>query len=63
MIRVQVDAVKGYVTHLQRDDLDQFRFQQQVAWLKGTQKSYGFDMLVIPGFTMDIDYRGMISPV
>ena len=59
----QVDAVKGYVTHLQRDDLDQFRFQQQVAWLKGTQKSYGFDMLVIPGFTMDIDYSGMIPVI
>lgn len=58
-----VDAVKGYVNHIQRDDLDAFRFEHQVAWIKGTQQRYGFNLLLIPGFTMPIDYSGMIQVV
>ena len=58
-----VDAVKGYVNYIQRDDLDAFRFEHQVAWLKGTQQRYGFTLLLIPGFTMPIDYTDMIPVI
>lgn len=53
------EAIKGYVNHIQRDDLDQFRFETQVAWLKGVQSSVGFQMLLIPGFDLRIDYNNL----
>ena len=51
----------GYVNYLQRDELDSFRLVQQVAWLKELKRNIGFTLLLIPGFTVDIDYTDIIK--
>ncbi len=56
-----VDAVRGYVNYLQHDELDSFRLQQQVSWLKELQRRIGFTLLVIPGFSVDFDYTDLIK--
>ena len=56
-----VDAVMGYVNYLQRDELDSFRVEQQVAWIKELKRNIGFTLLLIPGFTVDIDYTDIIK--
>ena len=58
---VHVDAVMGYVNYLQRDELDSFRVEQQVAWIKELKRNIGFTLLLIPGFTVDIDYTDIIK--
>ena len=55
-----IDAVQGYVTQLQRDDIDLFRFETQIAWLKGCRDTIGFQLLLIPGFEMGIDFKGLV---
>ena len=45
-----IDAIKGYVNHIQRDDLDQLKTEFQVGWLKQMRNQVGFDLLLIPGF-------------
>ena len=54
-----IDSVKGYAVNLQRNDIDQFRFEAQVAWLRGVQTTLGCSLLLIPGFEMGIDYSGL----
>ena len=57
-----IDAIKGYVNHIQRDDLEQLKTEFQVGWLKQMRNQVGFDLLLIPGFAMTIDY-GWITNV
>ena len=54
-----VDAIKGYVNHIQRDELDQIRTEFQVGWLKQMRNQIGFDLLLIPGFAITIDFSGI----
>ena len=56
-------SIKNYVLNIQRDDIDLFRFEHQVAWIKQIQQNAGFDLLVIPGFPLNIDYTGLIEVV
>lgn len=55
------EAIKGYVNHIQRDELDLIRTEFQVGWLKQMRSQIGFDLLLIPGFTMTIDFAGIIN--
>lgn len=55
-----IDSVQGYAVNLQRNDIDQFRFETQVAWLKGVQTTVGCSLLLIPGFEMPIDFKGLV---
>jgi len=56
-------SIKNYVLNIQRDDIDLFRFEHQLAWIKQIQKTIGFNLLVIPGFPLNIDYTGLIEVV
>ena len=56
-----VNAVMGYVNYLQRDDLDSFRVEQQGLGSKELKRNIGFTLLLIPGFTVDIDYTDVIK--
>tara|TARA_X000001036_G_scaffold120973_1_gene114533 strand:- start:1831 stop:2625 length:795 start_codon:yes stop_codon:yes gene_type:complete len=56
-----VEAVRGYVNYLQRDELDSFRLEHQVSWIKELKRKIGFTLLLIPGFTVDIDYTDTIK--
>ncbi len=59
----EASAIKNYVLNIQRDDIDLFRFEHQIAWLKQIQKTIGFNLLVIPGFPLTVDYTGLIEVV
>ena len=55
----ELDAIKGYVNHIQRDELDLIRTEFQVGWLKQMRNQIGFDLLLIPGFSSTIDFSGI----
>ena len=55
------EAIKGYVNYIQRDELDLIRTEFQVGWLKQMRQQIGFDLLLIPGFSMNIDFSGITS--
>ena len=59
----EASSIKNYVLNIQRDDIDLFRFEHQVSWIKQIQQNAGFDLLVIPGFPLNIDYTGLIEVV
>ena len=59
----EASSIKNYVLNIQRDDIDLFRFEHQLAWLKQIQKTIGFNLLVIPGFPLTIDYTGLIEVI
>ena len=59
----EASSIKNYVLNIQRDNIDIFRFEHQLAWLKQIQKTIGFNLLVIPGFPLSIDYTGLIEVV
>ena len=54
-----IDAIKGYVNYIQRDELDLIRTEFQIGWLKQMSRQIGFDLLLIPGFSMTIDFTGL----
>lgn len=56
----EAEAIKGYAKHIQKDELDLFRLEQQVAWIKETQQKIGFDLLLIPAFDVNINYENLI---
>ena len=55
------EAIKGYVNYIQRDELDLIRTEFQVGWLKQMRHQIEFDLLLIPGFSMTIDFAGIIN--
>ena len=59
----EASSIKNYVLNIQRDNIDLFRFEHQLAWLKQIQKTIGFNLLVIPGFPLTIDYTGLIEVI
>ena len=59
----EASSIKNYVLNIQRDNIDLFRFEHQLAWLKQIQKTIGFNLLVIPGFPLTIDYTGLIGVI
>jgi len=59
----EASSIKNYVLNIQRDDIDLFRFEHQLAWLKQIQKTIGFNLLVIPGFPLTMDYTGLIEVI
>ena len=55
----KIDAIKGYTNHIQRDELDLIRMEFQVGWLKQMHNQIGFDLLIIPGFSLTVDFSGI----
>ena len=59
----EASSIKNYILNIQRDDIDLFRFEHQLAWIKQIQKTIGFNLLVIPGFPLTMDYTGLIEVI